>query len=417
MSPFKRAQAADGFALPTAMVILFVMMVLAVAALSTINVQTRQSGKETSGEAAFNVAESVLNSEADQLRTSWPTSSPGWSLCTQASAPSTGCPGTALASALSPTYGGVYMSGATWSTQVVDDVGSSNYYDDSTAATAPSYDANGDNAVWLRAQATINGQKRVVVAQVVRQLETVDLPRNVLTAGSVYTSNNGNKVIIESQDPNSSLTGPVALRCGTSSPPTQPVYQSSCAGWDPNHGQLDPPNNYDPGYVDPTGGYQTLSAATLASLKATAIANGTYYGPGLCPPGGTAGVVYVENANCVYQHVDWNSPSAPGALIFAAGTLMFNGNVNFYGIVYMANAQGSVPPGGGSCTPTVTNGPVFEVHGVGTLQGAVFVDKCGSVDAGSSAYNIQFDPNAFSGVRSYATPGVARNTFRVLPSP
>jgi hypothetical protein len=297
---------------------------------------------------------------------------------------------------------------------VIDDTGSggSNYYDDTLAGSAPAYDSNGDNTLWVRAQATINGQTRAVVAQMVRQVQTVALPQNVITAGSTYTSNNGNKVIIQSQDPSSGTSGPVALRCGTST--TQPAYQSSCAGWDPKQGQLNPASNYQTGYVDPNGGYSTLSPTTLQQIKQTAIANGTYYPAGTCPPAGQSGVVYVENADCTYQTTTFNSATSPGALVFAAGTLTFNGNVNFYGIVYMANGQGTDT---GQCTPADTNGPVFEVHGTGSLYGAVFVDKCGSVDAGSSAYNIQFSANAFGGLRSYATPGLAKNTFRILASP
>jgi hypothetical protein len=208
------------------------------------------------------------------------------------------------------------------------------------------------------------------------------------------------------------LTGPVALRCGSAA--TTPSYQSYCAGWDPTHGQLNPASNFQPGYVDPGAGYQTLTPAVLQQLRATAIANGTYYPTGTCPPAGQAGIVFVENADCTYQHVDFNTLAAPGAMIFAAGTLLFNGNVNFYGIIYMADGQGANPTSL-PCTSPSPAGPVFSVHGGGTLDGAVFVDKCGAVDAGDSAYNIQFDPNAFSGMRAYATPALAKNTFRQLP--
>jgi Tfp pilus assembly protein PilX len=404
----------DGFVIPTAIIVLFVITLIGLAILATADVQTRQTGHESSGEAAFDLAESALDAQADQLKVSWPSASPGWTVCTQSSTPSTGCPGTALTSNLSPTYAGVSFSRSTWKTQIVDDTSplGAAYYDDTLAGTAPSYDSNGDNVLWVRSQATINGQTRAVVAQMTRQVQTVALPHNVVTAGSVYTSNNGNKVIIQSQDPSSGQSGPVALRCGDQN--TQPSYQSGCAGWDPNQGQLNPASNYQTGYVDPNGGYSTLSPTTLQQIKDTAIANGTYYPTGTCPPAGASGVIYVENANCVYQTTTFNSASAPGALVFAAGTLEFNGNVNFYGIIYMANAQGSDP---GQCNAGDTNGPVFEVHGTGTLYGAVFVDKCGSVDAGSSAYNIQFSSNAFSGLHSYATPGLAKNTFRILPSP
>jgi hypothetical protein len=155
----------------------------------------------------------------------------------------------------------------------------------------------------------------------------------------------------------------------------------------------------------------------LDALRKTAQANGTYYPPGQCPPAGQAGVVFVESSDCVYlSNSTWNSATAPGALIFASGTVQFNGTLNFYGVVYMANGQGNSPTSG-PCTPPLENGPVFEVHGTGTVFGAIFVDKCGIVDAGSSAFNIQYDSNAFSGVTAYATPALARNTFRIVAHP
>ena len=409
----KGVHAQEGFVLPTAIALIFIVLMISFALIQSVDVQTHQTGREVGGEAAFNLAETVLDAEADQLRTAWPSSSPGWAVCTQSSAPAPGCPGTALNANMSAAYGGISMTGATWKAQIVDDVGSggASYYDDTMAATAPSWDSNADNTLWIRAQATVNGQTKAVTGQVLRQVQTISLPHNTVTAGSVFTSNNGNKVIIQSQDPASGLTGPVALRCGDST--TVPVYQSSCAGWDPTHGQLNPAGNFQPGYVDPGTGSQTLNAATLAQIKATAIANGTYYPAGTCPPGGQAGIVYVENADCTYQHVTFNSLAAPGAMVFASGSLFFNGNVNFYGIIYMANGQGATPTSLPCVSPSPST-PVFTVHGGGTLDGSVFVDKCGAVDAGDSAYNIQFDPNAFGGLRAYATPALAKNTFRQL---
>jgi hypothetical protein len=44
----------------------------------------------------------------------------------------------------------------------------------------------------------------------------------------------------------------------------------------------------------------------------------------------------------------------------------------------------------------------------------LFVDKCGTVDAGSSAYNLVYDTKAFGGVTTFATPSLAQNTFRIV---
>jgi hypothetical protein len=296
---------------------------------------------------------------------------------------------------------------------VIDDTGGASYYSDTLAVSPTTWDSNGDGRLWVRAQATIWGQKRIVVAQVVRQSTAITLPQNLITAGGVYTSNSGNKIIIEGKDPNSGLTGLVAVRCSAS----VVTYGSDCLGWNADHGQLDPASDYQANYVDPNGGYSTLSASQLYALKQTAIAAGTYYPAGTCPPAGQAGVVYVENSDCVYQsNTVWNSNAAPGALIFASGTLTFNGTLNFYGVIYMANGQGTTPASGPCTDAQLGSTPIFTVHGGGNTYGGVFIDKCGMVDAGDEKFDLNFDSAAFSGIRAIATPELAKNTFRVIPN-
>jgi hypothetical protein len=271
------------------------------------------------------------------------------------------------------------------------------------------YDRNGDGRLWVRAQATIWGQKKIVVAQVVRTQQVVTLPQSLVTSGGIYTSNNGNKVIIEAKDPNSGLTGSINLRCSA----TTPAYNTTCAGWDPKQGQLDPASAWQAG--NPTGSFSTLSQATLDALRQTAQENGTYYPAGTCPNIGTVGILFVENADCVYRTAaTWGSDATPVAFILNQGTLEFNGKLQFYGIVYDANAQGSAPSSGSTCTSQ--NGPVVTVHGGGTLHGAIFVDKCGTVDAGDDKFDIVYDTAVFGGFYSYSTPMLAKNTFRILPN-
>src|SRR5205807_89282 len=160
------------------------------------------------------------------------------------------------------------FASATWSTQVIDDnvggVTDSNYYSEAilTNNQLAHWDSNGDNKLWLRADATIRGQHRVVVASIGRQSNVVSLPQAVVTSGGVFTSNNGNKVIIEAKDPNSGLSGSVDLRCGTSTTAAS-FNNNTCDGWDPKQGQLDPPSVVTTGYVDPSRTYQTLSNGVL----------------------------------------------------------------------------------------------------------------------------------------------------------
>jgi hypothetical protein len=286
------------------------------------------------------------------------------------------------------------------------------YYSDSALNTSSpiTYDKDGDNRLWVRAQATVQSQKRVIVAQVVRSTATIQLPLNVITSGGVSTENNGQKVIIEATDSSSGITGPINVRCTTTA--TQPTNGDPCLGWDQSKGQLDPQGAYSSGYVDPNGSFQTLSAASLLQLKNTAISNGTYYN-GTCPPFGTTGIVYVDNANCTYTAGTWNSSTAPGVLIFGSGTLELNSNLIFYGIVYMADGQGTVPSTGTTCTTPYMN-TVITVHGGAQVYGAIFVDKCGTVDAGEAKFDVNFSTNAFSAFKAWAIPAEAKNTFRIL---
>jgi hypothetical protein len=175
--------------------------------------------------------------------------------------------------------------------------------------------------------------------------------------------------------------------------------------------------------VDPNGGYSAVSQADLASLKQAAQANGTYYS-GTCPAS-LRGLVYIDNppgGACTYLGGNWNLNSVPpaatdvpGMIIMGDGTLEFNGNINYFGVIYMVNASGSTPTRG-ACTSAQQNGPVFMVHGTGSIYGSIFVDKCGTIDAGSSAYNIIFDSRAFNAATAYALPNLAKNTFRIVPN-
>ena len=46
----------------------------------------------------------------------------------------------------------------------------------------------------------------------------------------------------------------------------------------------------------------------------------------------------------------------------------------------------------------------------------IFVDNCGTVDAGDDKFDIVYDTAVFGGFKSYSTPALAKNTFRILPN-
>jgi hypothetical protein len=433
-----------GSALVAGIIILFIILGFGLAALSTADVQSHQTGHEASGEAAFNLAEGALDAEADLLQQSWPSAAT--TTCNQSSSASTYCPGSAVTNSFSTTYAGKWFTNPTWSVQLVDDSGcsgsvceTSNYYLDSIRSSAPSYDKAGksdgsaDDKVWIRAQANVGGQQRIVVAEMVRTKQVIELPKNVITAGGTFTSNDGNKVIINANDNAYGATGagPLNIRCSTSGP----TYGDTCAGWDPNKGQLSPSGDYSGSYVDPNGGGSPVSQNILNELKYTAQSANTYYN-GVCPSS-LAGIVYVDNppgGKCSYTSGAYNGPwtssgcpstsptpcpattASPGAVIFGSGTLEINGPVDYYGIIFMVNPGSTATGSGGICTSSdlAAAGPIFWVHGGANIFGGIFVDGCGVDNAGDSAANVDYDSAAFSGFSAYPTPQLAKNTFRVI---
>ena len=410
----------SGSALIVGVIILMIAMMLGTVVIQAANVETHQTGLERNGENAFNLAESGLDAEVSLLEQKWPASSTtAFPVCTQASTASSTCPQGSLSAGYNTTYAGSAFASPTWSVQVIDDdltgVADSSYYSDSilTSGSLSHWDSNADNKLWVRASATIRGRTRTLVAQVSRQSEVVWLPQNVMTSGGALTSNNGNKILIEANDSSSSgLTGSVDLRCGTSS--TQPVWGNSCAGWDPKHGQLDPASAFQAGYTDPITNYQTLTNGVIEQLRESAQSSGTYYAAGTCPPEFTGGVLFIENANCSYtDNGNWNSDTSPGAIVVAKGSLTLGGGIDYFGVVYLANGQGSIPHDGGPCTSDQQNA-VFTVQGSATVNGGLFVDKCGTVTVGSAHLDLQYDTKAFGGLHTYEIPSIALSTFRVL---
>ena len=90
----------------------------------------------------------------------------------------------------------------------------------------------------------------------------------------------------------------------------------------------------------------------------------------------------MENANCSYTgNDDYNTAAFPGVLVFARGTLSIAGNVEYQGLIYMANLQNST-------------GLVLTLGGNSLVSGSVAVDGNGGVAVGESKENLSYDPNA-----------------------
>lgn len=434
-----RLRSEDGFAIAPAMAVMVIVLALGAAVLTTVNVQSNQTRVESAGEGAFEVADSALNSHLLNLSRSWPTSSAPYPACNQASTATTTCMGTALAtnfttsasSAAGPNGGSNFSSGPTWSARVIDDVGGSGYYNDTLSTQTPApcaCDANGNGKVWVRAEASVGGRRSVIVSlaeQGAPQRE--DLPTASIIAGWFNTTNNGKKVIVDAQG-SSATAGVVNVRCNPDPNPDGPDKDDSCLGYDPGKGQLAPSDAYETGYVDGTGvpnatNRRILDAEALARLKARAQSLGTYFATG-CPPTLAGTLVYVENptnATCPYtSNGQYNSSASPGVIIFAGGQLSLGGNSTYNGLIYMANRQGQAPASG-PCTAAYRN-LVVDLLGGTVVRGAILVDKCGGVNAGSSGEsganpaNIVFDSRVFGNVVSNGIAGGVKNSYRIIPT-
>ena len=107
-----------GSALVIALVVVLITLGLGFAALSSSDVQTHQTGVQLRGEAAFNLAESALDAQSRLLQLQWASTTANTAACTQASAPSSTCPGSTVTNAFNQTYAGKQFASPTWTTTV-----------------------------------------------------------------------------------------------------------------------------------------------------------------------------------------------------------------------------------------------------------------------------------------------------------
>jgi Tfp pilus assembly protein PilX len=412
-----------GVALATAVIVLAIMMALGLATATIVDTQSRLTGRERVKETAFNVGEAVLNAEVLQLSQTWPgsksstTGGPYPSSCARG-ATNTNCPDSA---ALVAGFQGTDVSSSTaWTVTVRDNIApAATYYDraalDSTACPAATgtmtpctWDSNADGAMWVRAQATVGGESRTVVALVKLDVVNEPFPQNAITAGKFRTSNSGNKVIVDTKGCaavgappggcKSQRAAPVVVRCAASPPYTR---SNTCVGFEQNKGQVSPPDSVETNF---TG--RALPVNAIDDFRRRAKAVGTYYASG-CPSSLAGPIVFIESGNCSYNGGTYNSDTAPGLVVVNTGTLNFGGNSTYFGMVY-ANNNNAEPQ---------QSGDIVTTSGTGTIQGGVVVEGGGGVLAGSSKLNIVYDPGASANQYGYGTSAeISQNTFRELPA-
>lgn len=392
----RRLSSQDGFSIVIAVVLLGFMMSAGLASYAYVDTGQNQSRVERVDESAFNLGEGILNAQAFFLSRHWPrTPARQYPPCTQASAPATFCPQPATIEA---TFDSVdFRTGQpTWSTSVRDDTGSE-FYDQQLVDARPTYDANGNDKVWVRASATYTvgaqaGRTRVLVAliQIERVQSGLQFPARTIVAGKFSTTNDGNKILIDTK---STQTSPhnVTLRCAPVDPPS-----ASCADYEDDKGQLSPSDAIESGYQD----QDALPVDTQNALREKALADDTYY-TSTCPSSFSGEVVWVETATCTIDS-DTNSATAPGIVIFGSGKMTISSNRSFYGVIYMLNNS------------NLTDADVVKLHANTEVTGRIFIDGPGGIEVGSSKLNLIYEdflniPQAFS---TFGTAGVVQNSWR-----
>lgn len=206
------ASGEEGYVLLTSVVLLSLMLMLAMALMSTVDVQTGESRKQRVRETAFNLAEAGLNAQIFSLARDWPGAGAALTPYPTCSAGVllSRCPSTAQITQLIPTAD---TTGASWQT-IVRDNGSSataNFYSDALVTAQPAYDANNDGQLWVRSTATAQGKSRTVVALVRAEQEEEDIPHSALLTGRLDISNMGNKILIDGSAGGGSATA--VVRC------------------------------------------------------------------------------------------------------------------------------------------------------------------------------------------------------------
>jgi hypothetical protein len=389
-----------GNALITALLLTTIMLASVGALIGLVNGEQSDSRRERERESSFQLAEGVLNAQIYQLSTYWPgaSSKPYPASCTSTTTHEF-CP---VGTTLQGNFSGVdYTRSKDWKVQVFDNqlpgsAAPTNYYTESLATGAtPNQDANDDNFLWVRAQSTVAGRKRTLVALVEAENVTLNFPRAALVAGHFEVTNSGKKIIIDTNGESDQFTpGDIIVRCQLTDP--------NCAVWDAKKDQVSPAtvraNPAQPPAVSPEA---------LDQLRARAQAEGNYYEAGQC--GALAGdepgeLVFLEDpSGCKYNaNTVYNSADKPGYVVIGKGSgIDLNGTATFYGIIYHANTDNRT-------------GSVLELSGNISVYGSIVIDGPGGLDAGSSKVNLVYDPNVFGNFKAFGTAGIVQNTFREI---
>ncbi len=409
-----RLRSEEGWTVVTAVLVMMMMMTFGLAAYSIVDTQTAESKGERNRESSFNLSEGALQQQGYVLGFNWPAAAPGYTDCSFGPAVNVTPPGQCPQPA--NLVGGNFSQadfaqGVSWTTVVRDNrTGgampvNSDVYDSTVNTTACQgtttvpcrWDSNRDGKLWVRARGTVRGKTRDLVALLKRERLTEDFPRVTVKSDYFRTTNNGNKVIIDSTG------GQIVTRCQYV-PPGKP-----CADYEASKGQVTPEGSI---VQEPPQTAPTMDDAKLARFKATAASSTPpgYYTS--CPTSLAGPVVYIDvpaGTHCTLSSsVVWNSPGEPGLVIMPQGRMSLTGGSTFHGVLYFANKENYT-------------GYVLSLGGNAEVIGGVIIDNGGGIEVGSSGSggsngpNVKFSANAFGALATFGTAGLIQNTWRELP--
>ena len=375
-----------GSALVIVIMSVSVALLLGMALLQAVTSEGGAARQQRHREAAFNLAETALNAEIFVLGNAWPSTAASAypASCAPAGTIMFGCPDSAL---LGRSLSQADPNGAPdWTVAVRDDGAGSATWSEAALTNQPSWDADGDGRVWIRAYAKAEGRPVTLVGLITQSAVSAGFPQGVITAGHFGTGTQGNQRYVDTQG-TAAAPSPLIVRCSSPAP-------SACLDYAPSKGQISP-DTAQTGY---TGG-PAASSRIVADFVARAQRAGTYYDT--CPSSLAGAVVVIASGACDYQGNDvWNSPSAPGVLVLLRGSIVLRGTTRYYGVVYAPNQDGR-------------SDTLVTVTGTALVQGSVLVDGDGGVLLDGSGL-VSYDPGAVNAAQTYLMPQLVKNTWRQL---
>lgn len=401
-----RLREEDGIALAVAMVVMGLMLSIGLASFAFVDNEQKQASAERLRESSFNLAESSLDSQASMLQQRWPgTAATAFPIeCSPAAA---GGQCTGLPPLVQNITGPDFQPGKfSWTTRVRDNGGSSAAYYGATTDTqacvnaagvptvpamAPcTWDANGDNQVWVRAQGVVRGMRRTVVSKVTVDRYAEQFPRSVITAGSFEIQPGAPGPLVDAKG------AAIIVRCGTGG--VVPRNSPPCVSYKKDS------QTTVPVVSQPDAG-PALSPDALNRLEAAARAENWYYPT--CPNNPPGLKVFVGDGRCGSASLpDTCNPAPPPTNPTTFGTyIQRNGSIQvggqYCGLVYVAKVDD--PDGLG-----------VKLKGTRALWGAVAVDNDGLVAIQSGSTRMIFDDRALNNLISYGGSGAVRSTFREI---